>query len=132
MDPSAFTESALKMTFLTILGVTKILYAVSDPVLEGSEGKKISESSRLRVHIKVFSKQFCFIRCRRQHHWAVEQRRYSRLTFVDNTIKFGSFKNPSATIILAYLNFPLDSEDLFYWYKLKNKVSVNYGSSTSN
>ena len=115
--PDAFTESAFKMTFLTILGVTKI-YAVSDPVVEGSAGKKISESSRLRVHIKVFSKQFCFIRCRRQHHWAVEQRRYSRLTFVDNTIsnspevpkvkllgsdglfcfssicKFGSFKKP--------------------------------------
>ena len=77
---------------------------------------------KMRVLRKVFSKQFCFIRCRRQHLWAVEYRRYSRFTFVENTIsnlpkvlrakflgsdrllcfssicKFGSFKNSFATI----------------------------------
>ena len=75
---------------------------------------------------KVFSKQFCFIRCRRQHLCAVEQRRCSRFTFAENTIsnsskvtrakflgsnilfyfisicKFGSFKNPFATIFSSF------------------------------
>ena len=71
---------------------------------------------------RVFNKQFCFITCRGQHLLAVEKRRYSRFTFVENTIsnspkvlrakspgsnwffcfsyksKLGSFKNPFATI----------------------------------
>ena len=34
----------------------------------------------------VFSRQLCFIRCRRQQLWAVEYRRHSRFTFVENTI----------------------------------------------
>ena len=77
---------------------------------------------KIRVLRKVFSKQFCFITCRRQYLWAVELRRYSRFTFVDNTIgnlpkvlrakflgcdwlfcfisicKLGRFKNSFATI----------------------------------
>ena len=48
-------------------------------------GKEISESSR--VLRKVFSKQFCFIRCRRQHLRPIEKRMYSRYTFVKNDIK---------------------------------------------
>ena len=111
------------MTFLIILGVTEILYSFR-LVQEGKIGKKILESSiiKIKAHRKVFSKQFCFIRCRRQHLRAVEYRRYSRFTFVENTIsnssevtrakflgsnelfcfisicKFGIFKNPFATI----------------------------------
>ena len=77
---------------------------------------------KIRVQRKIFSKQFCFIRCRRQHLRPVEYRRYSRFTFVENTIsnppevtrakflgsnglfcfisicKFGSFKYYFATI----------------------------------
>ena len=92
---------------------------------------------KIRVLRKVFSKQFCFIRCRRQHLRAVEQRRYSRFSFVKNTIsnspeiprakfmgsnrlfcfiiicKFGSFKN-SFQRLLACLSFTLESEDLFF------------------
>ena len=34
--------------------------------------------------------------------------------------------------LLAYLNFTLDSEDLFCWYKRKKMISMNYGSSTSS
>ena len=33
--------------------------------------------------------------------------------------------------LLACLNFTLDSEDLFCWYKRKKMISMNYGSSTS-
>ena len=48
-------------------------------------GKEIAESSR--VLRKDFSKQCCFIRCRRQHLRTIEKRGYSRFTFVKNTIK---------------------------------------------
>ena len=45
-----------------------------------------TEVIKIRVLRKVFSKQFGFIRCQRQHLWVVEQRRYSRFTFVENSI----------------------------------------------
>ena len=44
--------------------------------------------------------------------------------------KFGSFKNPFATIA-ACLNFALDSEDLFCFEQAKKEISMNYDSSTS-
>ena len=34
--------------------------------------------------------------------------------------------------LLDCLNFPLDSSDLFCWYKGKKVISMNYGSSTSS
>ena len=34
--------------------------------------------------------------------------------------------------LLACLNSTLDSEDLLCWYKRKNMISMNYGSSTSS
>ena len=48
-------------------------------LLEWKMGKELPESSRFRVLRKVFSKQFSFIRCRRQG-------RYIRFTIVENTI----------------------------------------------
>ena len=62
-------KSRFIMTFLTILGVTEILCSFR-LVLEGKTGKEIPDSSQ--VLRKVFSKHFCFIRCRRQHLWAIE------------------------------------------------------------
>ena len=77
---------------------------------------------KIRVLRKVFSKQLGFIRCKIQHVWVIEQRKYGRFTVVENTIsnlpkvprtkflwvfglfgsfsicKFGSFKNRFATI----------------------------------
>ena len=44
--PDAFDESRFVMTFLTILGVTEILYSFR-LTLEGKMGKEILESSRL-------------------------------------------------------------------------------------
>ena len=102
-ESDVFNKERFILTFFTILEVTEILFS-------------------FRLVLEVFSKQFCFIRCRRGHLWAIEQRRYSRFTFVENTIgnlpkvlgvnflgsdglfcfisicKFGSFKNPFATI----------------------------------
>ena len=34
--------------------------------------------------------------------------------------------------LLACLNFTLESEDLYFWYKQKKVISMNYGSSRSN
>ena len=34
--------------------------------------------------------------------------------------------------LLACLNFSLDSEDLYFWYKQKKVISMNYDSSTSS
>ena len=149
----AFDKFRFIMTYSTILGVTEIICSLR-LVLEGKTGKKISESSRLEF-LKVFSKQFCFIRCRRQHLQATELRRYSRFTFVENTIgnspkatrakflgsdglcssicrcKFGSFKNPFATIICL--------SELYFRFKrfillihTKKVISMYYGSSTSS
>ena len=109
----------------------------------------------IRVLRKVFSKQFCFIWCRIQQLQAVEQRRYSRFAFVENTIgnspkvprakflgndglfcfvsiwKFGSFKNPYATITrVSELSFRFRRFILLV--KTKKVISMNYGSSTSS
>ena len=45
---------------------------------------------KITVLRKVFRKQFCFTRCRRQHLQAVEQRRYGRFSFVKDTTGYSS------------------------------------------
>ena len=65
-----FDESRFVVTFLTILGVMEILCSFR-LVLEGKASKEIPEPSRLEV-LEIFSKQFCFIRCIRQHLQVVE------------------------------------------------------------
>ena len=104
---------------------------------------------------KVFSKQHCFIRYRRQHPRSVEQRRYSRFNFVENTIgnsqkvprakflgsdglfcfistcKFGSFKNPFATIT-SLSELYLRIRRFFSLVQTKKVISMNYDSSTSS
>ena len=72
---------------------------------------------------KSFNKQFCFIRCRRQHLRTVEQRRYSRFIFVENTI--GNSPNiPRAKF--------LRSDGLFYFliimqaWQLQEPFCYNY------
>ena len=101
------------MTFLTILVATQILCSFR-LVLEG-------KTVKVRVFRKFSSKQFYFLRCRIQYIRAVGQRRFSRFTLENivvnsqkvqkakflesdrifcftNICKFGSFKNPLATI----------------------------------
>ena len=124
-----------------VMGVREICN--SRLVLEVNTGKEVPVSSRLELLRKVFSEQFCFIRCRRQHIWAGG---CNRFTFVENTItnslkvptaKFlgsdGIFFNESFVLsayaslaasrtflqwLLAYLNFTLNSKD-FCWHKRK-------------
>ena len=64
-----------------ILGVTEILHS-------SRRENRLRDTwiINTRVLRKFFRKQFCFIRCRRQHLWVVEQRRYNRFTFIENTI----------------------------------------------
>ena len=83
--PDAFDKSRFVMSFLTNFAVTEILCSFR-LVLEGKRGKNIAESFKIRVPRKIFSKQFCSIKCRRHHFGAVEQTRYSRFTIVEETI----------------------------------------------
>ena len=117
-------------------------------------GKEISNSSRLEFLENIYCKQFCFIRCRRQHLRNVEKRRYSRFNFVENTISnspkviratflgsnalfcvisictFGSL-NPFATITsLRELCFR--NRRLILLVQIKKVISMNYGSLTSS
>ena len=140
------------MTLSTIFGVTEILCSFR-LVLEGKTGKEIPESE-FRVLRKVISKQSCFIRCKRQHLRPVEWRRYSIFSFVESTssnpskvprakflvsdglfcfisiCKFGSFKNPFATITsLSELYLRIR---FFSLVQTKKVISMNYGSSTSS
>ena len=71
------------MTFLTILGLIKILCSFRS-VLERKTGKEIPASSQLEFLEKFSANNFAF-RCRRQHLQAIEQRRYSRFNFAENT-----------------------------------------------
>ena len=116
-------------------------FQISQEKREGKTEKGIdTKIIKTRVFRKVFSKQVCFIRYRQQDLQANRQRKYSRFTFVENTIRnspkvprarfFGSDKtlvllaNASLAVattllqqLLACLNFTLNSEDLFCWYK---------------
>ena len=55
--PDAFDESKFVMTFLTILGITEILYSFR-LVVEGKAGKEIPELSRLEVLEKFSANNF--------------------------------------------------------------------------
>ena len=148
----AFDKSRFIMTFLTILGVTEIFSFRL--VLEGKTGKEIPESSRFEFLGKFSANNFAFIRCRGQHLWVVEQRRYNRFTFAEYTssnspkvlrakflgsdglffisiYKFGSFKNPFATITSpSELYFRIRRFILLV--QTKKVISMNYDSITSS
>ena len=123
------------MTFLTVLRDTEISCSFK-LVLEGKTGKEIPESSRLQ-----FLEEFSAILISGLHLHL----QYSRFVFVNNTIDnlpkvlrarfLGSnglfFLLAYARLVasrtplerlLACLNFTLDSEDLFCWYKRKKLV----------
>ena len=107
---------------------------------------------KIRFLGKVLSKQFCFIRCRRQHLWSIEYRRSSRFTFDENTIsnlpkvprakflgskglfcfisicKLGSFKNPLATIT-SVSELYLRIRRFILLVQMNKVIYMNYGSS---
>ena len=72
LRPDDFNKFRFTMTFLAILRVREIFHDFR-LVLEGKAGKVITQFwFKIKVLRKVFSKQFCFNRCRRKHLWAVE------------------------------------------------------------
>ena len=100
--PDVFDESRFLMTFLTILGVTEILCSFR-LVLEGKTGKEIPESSRsefLEKNLKRFYSRCAFVEN------TSNSSKVPRAKFLGSdpyfcficTSKFGSFKNPFATI----------------------------------
>ena len=148
--PDAFDESRFIMTFVTIVGVMEILCNFK-LVLEGKTGKEIPESSRFEFLEKFLTNNFALSDAEDNTSGPL---RYSRFTFVENTIsnspkvprakfmgsdglfcfssvcKFGSFKNPFATITSLselYLRF----RRFILLVQMKKVISMNYGSSTS-
>ena len=58
---------------------------------------------KIRFLRKVFSEQFCFNRCRKQHFWAVELRKYSKFTFFEITMSFLDLMNSFISVAYASL-----------------------------
>ena len=64
--------------------------------------------NNIKVFRKVFSKQFCLIKCRGQHTWTTEQRNYSRFNFVvkstiGNLLKVPRVKGTKSTVLLVQM-----------------------------
>ena len=153
--PDAFDESRFITTLLTILGVREILCSFR-LVLEGKTGKEIPESSRLEFFEKFSANNLPLSDAEDNTSRPLNRggladlpllrtllaiRRKSRETsfwevmdaFVLSAIcKFGSFKNPFATITnLSELYFRFRRFILLIQTK-KKMISMNYGSSTSS
>ena len=120
--PDVFDETRFVMTFLTIMGVTEICNFRL--VLEGKMGKEIRESSRLEFLGKFLANNFALSDEEVNTSGPFNRGGIADLPFVENTIsnpqkvsrgkflgsdglfpfisicKFGSFKNPFATITI--------------------------------
>ena len=129
------------MTFLTILGVTKILCSFR-LVLEGKTGKEIPESSRLEFLEKFSASNFALSDAKDNTSRALNRRGLADLTLLrtllairqksqepsfwevmDSFVLLACASLAASTTLLqqlvACLNFTLDSEDLISWYKGK-------------
>ena len=146
--PDAFDESRFVMTFLTILGVTDILCSFR-LVLEGKTGKEIPESSKFEYLEKFLANNFALSDAEDNTSGPLNRGGIADLPLLrtllaicksprakflgsdglscfSSVCKFGSFKNPLATITsLCELGryIPL--------VQTKKVISMNYGSSTS-
>ena len=129
------------MTFLTILGVMEILCSFR-LVLEGKTFKEIPESSRFEFLEKFLANIFSVsdaednTSCPLNRGGIADLPLLRTLLAIHQKSRDPSFWEvmdsfvlvayaslaASRTLLqrlLAFLNFPLDSEDLFYWYKRK-------------
>ena len=129
------------MTFLTILGVMEILYSFI-LVLEGKTGKQIPESSRFKFLEKFLANNFALLDAadntsgplnrggiadlpllRTLLAMRQKSREPSFWEVIDSfvLVAYASLAASRTLLqrLLACLNFTLDSEDLFCWYKLK-------------
>ena len=139
--PDAFHKSRFAMTFLTILRVTEILRSFR-LVLEGKASKAIPESSRLEYLEKFSENNFALsdvedntfgplnrggiadlsllrtllairLKSREPSFWDVMD------SFVLSAYASLAASRTLLQRLLACLNFTLDIEDLFCWYKQK-------------
>ena len=139
--PDAFDEPRFIMTFSTMLGVMEILCSFR-LVLEGKTGKEIPESSRFEFFEKFLANNIALSdeegntsgllnrggiadlpllrtllaicqKSREQSFWEVMD------SFV--LVEYASLAASRTLLqrLLACLNFTLDLEDLFCWYKQK-------------
>ena len=129
------------MTFLTILGVKEILCSFR-LVLEGKTGKEIPESSRLESLEKFSANNFALSDAEDNTSsplnrggmadllllrtlLAIRQKsREQSFWEVMNSFALLAYASLAASRtfllrLLAYLNFNLESEDLYFWYNRK-------------
>ena len=129
------------MTFLTILGITEILCSFR-LVLEGKTGKEISESSRLEFLEKFLASNSALSDAEDKTSGPLNSGGIADFSLLKILLAIGQKSRElsfwevmdyfvlvayasltaSRTLLqrlLACLNFTLDSEDLFCWYKGK-------------
>ena len=139
--PDAFDESKFVMTFLTILGVLETICSFR-LVLEGKTDKEIPESSRLELLEKVLANNFALSDAEGNTSGPLDREGIADLPLLRTLLAIPQkSREPSfweaidsfvlvtyASLaasrtllqrLLACLNFTLDSEDLFCFYKRK-------------
>ena len=139
--PDAFDESKFVMTFLTILGVMDILCSFR-LVLEGKTGKQIPESSRFEFLEKFLANNFALSDAEDNTSGTLNRGGIADLPLLRTLLAIrqksrepGFWEVMDYFVLVAYarlaasrtllqqllacLNFVLDSEDLFCWYKRK-------------
>ena len=137
--PDAFDESKFVMTFLTILGVMEILCSFR-LVLEGKTGKEIPQSSRFEFLEKFLANNFALSDAEDNTSGPLNRGGIADLPLLRTVLAIcQKSREPSfwevmdSFLLVAYaslaalrtllqrliacLNFTLDSEDLFCWYK---------------
>ena len=148
----ALDERRFVMTFFTILGFMEILHSFR-LVLEGKTGKEIPESSRFEFLEKFLANNFALSDAEDNTSGPLNKECIADLTLLrtllairqksretsfwevmdscfSSVCKFGSFKNPFATITsLSDLYFRFRRFNLLV--ETKKVISMNYGSSTS-
>ena len=153
IQSDTFEKSRLVITCLTNWRVTWTSYSFR-VVLEGKVGKEILESSRLEFLEKFFANSLTLSKAE-DNTSSVKYRRYSRFTFIENTIsnlpkitrakflgsarlsyfidisKFSSFKNPF-TMITGLSKFCFRCRRFILLIQMKEVVSISYSSSTSS
>ena len=139
--PDAFDESRFVMTFLTSLGLMDILCSFR-LVLEGKTGKEIPESSRFEFLEKFLANNFALSDAEDNTSGLLNRGGIVDLTWLRTLLairqksrELSFWEVMDSFVLVAYaslaasrtllqrlltcLNFTLDSEDLFCWYKRK-------------
>ena len=140
-EPGAFDESRFVMTFLTMLGVMETLCSFR-LVLEVKTGNEIPKSSRLEFLEKFLANIFASSDAEDNTSCALNKKCIADLPLLRTLLAtYQKSRKPSfwevmdSFVVVAYeslaatttllqrliacLNFTLDSEDLFCWYKRK-------------